>query len=238
MTSDPDQIRGQITQTQRNLGADVDALSEKLSPQRIAQRRVQRTRAAMTGMRERIMGSSHSAASSAKDTAGSQVATARDAVTSTASSARDTVSAAASSAADTVSSAGGSAAEAVSSAPGVVRQQTEGNPLAAGLIAFGAGWLISSLLPAASAEQRVAGTVKDTVSEHGQPITQQVGQAAQDAKDQLGESARQAAESLSDIASDAVSAVKDQTRSAAGDVTAQAEQAKDTVRKQSGPSGG
>jgi gas vesicle protein len=124
----------------------------------------------------------------------------------------------------------------VSSAPDVIRRQTEGNPLAAGLIVFGAGWLISSLLPATSAEQRVAGTVKDTVSEHGQPITQQIGQAAQSAKDQLGESARQAAESLSDTASDAVSAVKDQTRSAAGDVTAQAEQAKDTVRKQSGPS--
>ena len=234
MTSDPDQIRGQITQTHRNLSADVDALSEKLSPPRIAQRRVQRTRAAMTGMRERIMGSSHSAASSAKDTMGSQVVTARDAVTSTASSARDTVGSAASSVADTVSSTGGSAAEGVSSAPDVVRQQTEGNPLAAGLIAFGAGWLISSLLPATSAEQRVAGTVKDTVSEHGQPIAQ----AAQDAKDQLGESARQAAESLSDTASGAVSAVKDQAGSAAGDVTAQAEQAKDTVRKQSGPSGG
>jgi Protein of unknown function (DUF3618) len=123
MTSDPDQIRGQITQTQRDLSADVDALSEKLSPSRIAQRRVQRTRAAMTGMRERIMGSSHSAASSAKDTVGSQVATARDAVTLTASSARDAVGSAASSAADTVSSAGGSAAEAVSSAPDMVRQQ-------------------------------------------------------------------------------------------------------------------
>ncbi len=29
MTSDPEQIRGQITQTQRNLSTDVDALSEK-----------------------------------------------------------------------------------------------------------------------------------------------------------------------------------------------------------------
>jgi hypothetical protein len=238
MTSDPDQIRGQITQTQRNLSADVDALSEKLSPSRIAQRRVQRTRVTMTGMRDRIMGSSRSAAFSAKDTVGSQAANARDTVASTASSARDTVGSAASSAAETVSSAGGSAVEAVSSAPDVIRRQTEGNPLAAGLIVFGAGWLISSLLPATSAEQRVAGTVKDTVSEHGQPITQQVGQAAQSAKDQLGESARQAAGSLSDTASDAVSAVKDQTRSAAGDVTAQAEQAKDTVRKQSGPSRG
>lgn len=238
MTSDPDQIRSQITQTQRNLSADVDALSEKVSPQRIAQRRVHRTRAAMTSVKEKIMGSSQSAASSARDTVGSQAATARDAVSSAASSAQETVSSAASSAADTVGSAGGSAAETVSAAPDVVRQRTEGNPVAAGLIAFGAGWLISSLLPATPPERRVATTVKDTVSEHGQPIAQQVGQAAQDAKDQLAGSARQAAESLSDTASDAISAVKEQTRSAAGDITTEAEQAKDTVRKQSGSSGG
>jgi hypothetical protein len=32
MTSEPDQIRGDIQQTQRELSADVDALTEKLSP--------------------------------------------------------------------------------------------------------------------------------------------------------------------------------------------------------------
>jgi Protein of unknown function (DUF3618) len=108
MTTDPDQIRGQITQTQRNLSADVDALNEKLSPPRIAQRRVQRTRTAMTSMKEKIMGSAYSGASSARDTAGSRTATARDTVSSAASSARDSASSAASSAADTVSSAAGS----------------------------------------------------------------------------------------------------------------------------------
>ena len=238
MTSDPDQIRGQITQTQRSLSADVDALTEKLSPPQIAQRRVKRTRAAMTSMKERIMGSAYSGASSVRDTAGARAATARGAVSSTASSAGDTVSSAASSAASTVSSAASSAADAVSSAPDMIRQRTEGNPLAAGLIAFGAGWLISSLLPATSAEQRVATKVKDTASEHGQTVTRQLGEAAQEAKDELGESARQAAESVKDTASDAVSVVKDQTRSAADDVTGRAGQARDTVREQSGPPGG
>lgn len=234
MTQDPDQIRGQITQTQQNLSADVDALTDKLSPPRIAERRVQRTRAAMANMKERIMGSASGGTSSARDAASSRAAAAGDAVSSAASSTRDTVSSAASSAADTLSSVAGSAGDTVSSAPDMVRQRTEGNPLAAGLIAFGAGWLISSLLPATPAEQRVAARVKGAATQHGQPIAQQVSDAAQGAKDELGESARQAAESLRETASDAVSAVKDEAQSATDDVTSRAAQAKDTVREQSG----
>jgi gas vesicle protein len=230
MTSDPDEIRGQITRTQQNLSADVDALTEKLSPPRIAQRRVQRTRDTMTNLKDRIMGSAYSA----RDTVTSQAAHARESASSAGSSAGSTVGSAASSAAGTVSSAASSAADAVSSAPEMVRQRTEGNPLAAGLIAFGAGWLLSSLLPATPVEQQVATKAKDAAVEHGQPVAQQLSQAAQEAKEQLGASARQAAESVQGTASEAVSAVRDQAQSAAGDVTDRAQQAKETVRKQGG----
>jgi Protein of unknown function (DUF3618) len=230
MTSDPDEIRGQITQTQQNLSADVDALTEKLSPPKIAQRRVQRTRVAMTNMKERIMGN----ASSARDTVTSQTGNVRESARSAGSSAGSTVGSAASSAAGAVGSAASSAADAVSSAPEIVRQRTEGNPLAAGLIAFGAGWLISSLLPATPVEQQVAAKAKDAASEHGQPVVRQLSQAAQEAKEQLAGSARQAAESVQDTASGAVSAVRDQAQSAAGDVAERADQAKETVREQGG----
>ena len=57
MSTDPDQIRSEIDQTQRELSADVDALTEKLSPQRIVERRVRRTRTAMTNMKDKMMGS-------------------------------------------------------------------------------------------------------------------------------------------------------------------------------------
>ena len=57
MSTDPDQIRSEIDQTQRELSADVDALTEKLSPPRIVERRVQRTREAMTNVKDKIMGS-------------------------------------------------------------------------------------------------------------------------------------------------------------------------------------
>jgi Protein of unknown function (DUF3618) len=231
MTSEPDQIRNQISHTQRVLSADVDALGDKLSPPRIARRRVERTRAAMTSLKERIMGTAYSGAESARDMAGSGAATSKDAIGAAAASARDSVGSAASSAADTVSSAVGSAADAMSSAPEVIRRRTEGNPLAVGLIAFGAGWLVSSLLPATSAEQRAATALKDTATEHGQPVVREFSAAARDAKEQLGESARQAAYSVRDTASEAVSAVQDEARSAAGDVASRAGQAKDTVQE-------
>jgi hypothetical protein len=135
MTSDPDQIRGEIHQTQRELSADVDALTEKVSPPRVLERRVRRTRTTMTDLRNRIMGSTTSGASSTRDT-----------IASTASGARNMVSSGASSAGETVSSA-----------PEVVRRRTEGNPLAAGVIAFGAGWLLSSLIPPTTPEQKCPG---------------------------------------------------------------------------------
>jgi hypothetical protein len=61
MSTDPDQIRSEIDQTQRELSADVDALTEKISPQRIVERRVRRTRTAMTNVKDRIMGSTSDA---------------------------------------------------------------------------------------------------------------------------------------------------------------------------------
>ena len=227
MTSEPNQIRGQITQTQRDLSASVDALTGKVSPQRIAQRRVQRTRAAMTDMKDKIMGSASSGTASARDT-----------VSSTAATAKDTAGSAASSAGEALSSTASSAADAVSSAPDMARRRTQGNPLAAGLIAFGAGWLISSLLPATSAEQRTAGKVKDTAIDQIHPVAGQRRDAMQDTKEQLGESAKQAADSVKTTATESVSAVKDQARSATEDVADRAGQAKETVSKQARPRGG
>jgi len=86
MSTDPDQIRSEIDQTQRELSADVDALTDKISPQRIVERRVRGTRTAMTNMKDRIMGSTSDAyqtaapaASGVGESAGARVSSARDA---------------------------------------------------------------------------------------------------------------------------------------------------------------
>jgi hypothetical protein len=221
MSTDPDQIRQEIDQTQRELSADVDALTEKISPPRIVERRVQRTRAAVTNVKDKIMGST----SDAYQTAGSVTSSAGDSVSAKASAARDTAANAASSAADTVRSA-----------PDAVRRRTEGNPLAAGLIAFGAGMLLSSLLPASQPEQQAATQVKDFATEQGRPVVQQLGEAGQQAAQELKESAQQRAEDVKQTATDAASTVKGEAQSAASDVKGQAQESTSRVREQAGPS--
>ena len=131
-TQDPDQIRDGIEQTQRELSADVDALTAKLSPQRIVQDRVQRARTAMGSMKERVTGSTAQQAPAASGTA----APAADAAKGTVSTAKGTVTAATSSAAKTAGTVAAAA-----------RRGIQANPVAAVLIAFGAGWLIAALLP-------------------------------------------------------------------------------------------
>ena len=222
MSTDPDQIRSEIDQTQRELSADVDALTDKISPQRIVERRVRRTRTAMTNVKDSIMGST----SDAYQTTGSAASGVGESVGAKASAARDTVAGTASSAVDTVRSA-----------PDTARRGTQGNPLAAGLIAFGAGWLLSALLPASEPEQRVASQVKDFAAEQGRPMAEQLGQAGQQAAQELKESAQQRAEAVRETAADAASTVTGEAQSAASDVTDQAQQAAGRVREQ-GPGRG
>jgi hypothetical protein len=109
-----------------------------------------------------------------------------------------------------------------------VRRGTEGNPLAAGLIAFGAGWLISSLAPASRKEQELADQAKDWALEHGQPVAKHL---ADEVKENLREPAQHAVEEVKSTATDAASTVADETRSAAGDVTDRAKEAKGSVQE-------
>jgi hypothetical protein len=138
-TQDPDKIRDGIEQTQRELSANVDALTAKFSPQRIVQDKVQRARTAMGSMKERVTGSG---AQKAPADGGSAVPAA-PAADGTVSAAKSTVS----SAKGTVSSATSSAAKTAGTMTAAARRGIQANPVAAVLIAFGAGWLIAALLP-------------------------------------------------------------------------------------------
>jgi hypothetical protein len=120
-------------------------------------------------------------------------------------------------------------AEAASSAPAAVRQQAQGNPLAVGLIAFGVGWLVSSVLPASEAEKQAAVQVKDKTTETVQPMAQQ---AAKDVAQNLKEPAQQAVEEVKSTASDAASTVTDQAKSATDDVKDQAKSAAGDLKDQ------
>jgi ElaB/YqjD/DUF883 family membrane-anchored ribosome-binding protein len=136
---------------------------------------------------------------------------------------KDKVMGVASNATSSVSDTGSSMSDAVTGVPGKLGTQTSGNPLAAGLIAFGVGALIGSLLPASSAEQKAATKVKDTVT----PIATD---AVKEVACNLKEGAQDAVESVKSTATDAAATVKDESTSVAGDLKDQAQDAKDTVQ--------
>jgi Protein of unknown function (DUF3618) len=56
-SSDPEEIRREIERTQAALSTDVDALAEKVTPSRIAQRRVDRVRDTASRWKDKVMGS-------------------------------------------------------------------------------------------------------------------------------------------------------------------------------------
>jgi gas vesicle protein len=123
--------------------------------------------------------------------------------------------------------AAGTVGDAVSNAPNAVARRAQGSPIAAGLIAFGAGLLVSSLLPASKVEQHAAEKVKDTA----QPMVDDLTDTAKEVAGNLKEPAQQAMEEIKSTATDAAATVKDEATSAADDVKTQAQDSKDTVQQ-------
>jgi len=218
MTSnDPDVIRRQIEDTRRELSYDVDALNEKVNPARVMDRRVTAAKGRVSGLKDKVMGTAHDTKQSAHGTASNAVGS---------------VQGAASNAAGTVQDAASSAAGAIQGAPDAAIRQTQGNPLAAGLIAFGVGWLVSSLLPATQKEQQLAQQAESAVRENKDALLAPAKQAAQEIGDQLKPAAQDAVESVKSTAQDAAATVKSEGQSAAQDVQGQAQQSKESVQGQ------
>ncbi|MGK3958378.1 hypothetical protein ACLKOZ_19560, partial [Arthrobacter sp. R4] len=127
---------------------------------------------------------------------------------------------------DTVGSTLGDAGQAISDAPAQVKTKTQGNPLAAGLIAFGAGMLLSSLIPASEKEREAADALKTAA----EPLTTELTDAAKDMAQGLKEPAQEAMENVKATATDAAEHVKTEGQYAAADVKDKATEAKDHVQ--------
>jgi hypothetical protein len=99
---------------------------------------------------------------------------------------------------------------ATSSAGGAVQDRVAGSPLAAGLVAFGAGLVVAGLIPASKAEAQGAQRLKDAAQEHGQPVMDQAKSAAQEVGDQLRQKASEAAEEVRSSAQESADRVKEE----------------------------
>jgi phage-related protein len=195
--SSPEQIQRDIEGTRQSLSADVDRLTEKVSPGRVVSRRVDRVKGTAGSLKDRVMGSM-------PDT---------DNLRSAGGSAGSTLSSATGAVGNAVSGIG----DAASSAPQVVRQQAQGNPLAAGLVAFGVGMVIASLAPATQKEQDLAAQAEDKARG---PLQDK----AKEVASELQGSAQESVQQIKDVASQGASDTADQARSAAEDVKAPLQQ--------------
>ncbi|WP_288819816.1 DUF3618 domain-containing protein [uncultured Micrococcus sp.] len=259
-TNDPDRIRAEIERTRSELGHDVDALAEKVSPTKAVSRQTHRVRDGLSTVKESIMGTDpntqhpaprHAEASgpstmdkakaAAHEVADQARAHTHDAVDQARGLAHDAQGEAqyaagrtrghAQHAGDQVRDAAGTVQNQVRTAPAQIRWQTKGNPLAAGMIAFGAGWLVSTLLPGTRAEQQAAQQLHD----HSGPIVDEAKNIAGQFRDDMQPAAQEAVAAVKDRASDGVDAVtadgaqkadalKGEAQQAAGEVQGAARQ--------------
>jgi gas vesicle protein len=207
MSENPDAIRADIEATRARLGTNVDAVADKVTPSNIVHRQTDKVKDAVFGVKEKIMG--------ATDTAGSNVHSATG-------SAGSSLGSAGSSIGSSISDAG----SAIADAPHQAAVKTQGNPLAAGLIAFGAGLLVSSLIPPSQKEREAAEALKSAA----EPVTTQLTEAAKDMAEGLKEPAQEAMENVKATATDAVQTVKEEGQGSVSDVKASATDAKDRVQ--------
>jgi len=204
MGQEPDQLRYGIEQTRASLTDDVDRLSGKTSPKRAAQRR-------WAAVKEKVMGTSEHARHAGGDTA---------------SSAMGTVQEKASQVGDKAGTAAHEAAGTVRGAPQTVAKQAQGNPIAAGIIAFGAGMLAATLIPVTDAERRAGQQVKDNAGD----LTDRVKDAAAGMTDEMSGTVQQAAGQLKETAADAAQATRERAQSSAQEATEQTRQAAQDAR--------
>jgi hypothetical protein len=225
-SNDPDEIRADIERTRATLSDDVDNLAESVKPKSVARRQVDKVKDAVGGVKDRVMGSDEDDYSSS--TVGGKASAAKDAVADKAYATKDAVADKAYAAKDTVSEKASEASEAVREAPATVKRKTQGNPLAAGVIAFGLGMLVSSLIPSSEKERQAVSQLQENL----EPVKQKATEVARDMGESLKPAAQEAAESVKGTAREGVESVKQEGQSAAQDVKDQTKGSKETVQQQ------
>ena len=200
MSENPDAIRADIEATRERLGTNVDAVADKVTPSHIVHRQTDKVKDAVFGVKEKIMGAADD--TTARGHTGMHART------------------------DGAGNPLTEAGAAIGDAPHQVKEKTQGNPLAAGLIAFGAGLLLSSLIPASEKEREAADALKTAA----EPVTSELTEAAKNLAQGMKEPAQEAMENVKATAADAAEHVKAEGQGAAADVKDRATDARDHVQ--------
>jgi gas vesicle protein len=220
------ELRRDIEQTRDRMTGTMDAFGDRVSPGRMVERRVDRVRQTTSRMREQVMGVPRT-------------------VGSAGSSLSSSMGDAASSVGDRATSAVSAMGDQVAQTPQRITEGTQGNPIAAGAVAFGLGVLVGSLAPPSREEQQMAEkvlpvlqdeakaigeSVTETAREGAQQAVEETRAVAAEAVEEVKDEAQGAVEQVKDQATDAVEDVKDEAQGAVEHVEGQVHDAKDTVQ--------
>ena len=143
-----------------------------------------------------------------KEAAKGRIGSIRDKVMGSATDASGSLSGTASSATESIS-------DTASGAFNGLESRAQGNPLAAGVVAFGAGMLISALIPASDKEAQAAQKLTQVAKEQGQPLIDEAKSVGQDMTADLKESAADSAQQVQATARDSARNIKQEGQSSA-----------------------
>ena len=176
------EVRRDIEDTRDEMSDTIDAIADRTSPSRILGRRRQWVADRLRAARIQVMGTAEQVVEGAEDA----VDGARDSTGRMVGNARDVSD----------------------QARQAVRAQTQGNPLAAGVIAFGAGLLVAYVVPSSRPERRVARQVR----KQAEPVVAELTEAGREVADDLTSHAREAADEVKQAATESARQVADDAK--------------------------
>jgi hypothetical protein len=178
------------------MGTTLDAIGDRVSPGRVVERRRAAMAARARSVKESVMGSP-----AYEEPRSAQL---RERARGTAQE---------------VGEKAQEAAHAVQHAPEQIATQTRGNPLAAGLVAFGAGMVLATAMPRSKTEQRLASEaqpqmqrIREDLRQAGREIASDAKEHAREAADDLRSSGAEAAQRVQEEAKSSAEHLRDETR--------------------------
>jgi hypothetical protein len=171
--------------TREHMGETIDAIGDRVSPRRIVERRRNRMRATYWAARDAVMGRSGNAASS--------------------------IGQRASNTGTSISEGASHLADRMTDLPSEATRQTQGSPLGAGLVAFGAGLVLAAVIPPTEPEKQAAAKVKDAA----EPLVEDAKEMGKELASTLQADGRDAGGALKETAQHAVDTVTEKATSAA-----------------------
>jgi hypothetical protein len=173
------------------MGDTLEAIGDRLSPERMIERRRAAMGQRLHRIKDSVMGSPGYVEPISRR-----------------------VSEGASGAAHAASGAVHSATDTVQQAPQLLADQTRGNPIAVGLVAFGAGALLATVMPTSRTEQRLIEEAKPELTGAAEELKGAAREVASDAKTRASEAVGE----VKAAGGDASTRVQEQAKESSGSV--------------------